>query len=313
MDKNVSKAFEQIIEELKSLELLFKNKRLKDLINYSRLDVIVRKDVLNIDVIWKRFLKERADSMPLDLLYWRMIKKNNLSSEEKELMQTTQSKIASLDKFIRVDFLSLFIFMDIYLSKLIELGETVWGYNINGLNTRSFTKFVKSLESKNCRNQNVNTIYVMFGEDMKWIENTLGFYRDKFIMHPRGAYQEYFGKGLMVPSIDIEHIKYNFDNKKNVENINIFIKKVIGKFPELESMEDYREKVYYLSQKLYLIENPKLRNEAENIILSVGFKSPNIFNVARIVLKFSLDFIRYLKHLVRANDAPYGMIKTEYE
>lgn len=312
--KNIRKIFDVMIDDLKSLGSLFRDKKPEELRNFSHCHIQIKQELSNLMVVWRRFIDEREELFELDLAQWQLFKKerNRLTKKEQKELDAIRKKMTVIEKKIRVDFLSLFLFFDIYLNKLIYLGQTVWGFKTRHAQYGSFTKFLRSLQRNKHKNKTLKTLYSMLGTDMNWIESTLGLYRDKFITHKRSHYQEWFGRRLFFPEIGIEHARYNFKDKKYIKKVNSMEKKLSFLIPQLKNEQSLRGKVYLMAKKLYLIENPILRAETEGIIMSIGIKSPDIYNLTRLIIKFSQDYIRYLKHLVKNNDAPYGMVVTEY-
>ena len=89
-------------------------------------------------------------------------------------------------------------------------------------------------------------------------------------------------------------------------------KKLEKIIPALSEGENPRQKISLLAKNLYLLEDPSLRNEAEGLIRKVGMKSPDIFSVVRFVKKFSQDYIRFLKHEIKQDGSPYGIIQENH-
>lgn len=307
--------FDAIIEELKELEELIKKEEPGKQKVFARHHVMTLHDVTNLKTIWDRFSKTREDLFKLDYLD-RILsdarQKKKLTERGERKLKTVWKKHATLTRYLRVDFISLFLFLDIYLNKVPLLGRVIWGTDINGVEYKSFTAFLGSLRKDKHKNIHLKGLYNALSPDMQWIESKLGFYRDKFITHQGSPYQEWFGWGYNTSEVSIEHINYDLGSDKQQERVRNVVAKVKKIFPEIQEMEDIRQKVYFLAKNLYRIDHGETRGEVADLIRSIGTISPNIYSIISIVIKFSRDYYRYLRHLITKGVVPYGLIMTEY-
>src|SRR5688500_7911182 len=113
--------FDKIIDELKQLEEMVKNEESQKLKVFSRHNVMILQDLNNLKIVWNRFIKTREDLFEVDhierFLYEAKNKKKLTEKGERKL-KTIWKKQSYLTKQLRVDFISLFLFLDIYLNKL---------------------------------------------------------------------------------------------------------------------------------------------------------------------------------------------------
>jgi len=306
--------FKSIVNELGELEALIKKEEPNKLKTFSRHHVMTLHDVVNLITIWDRFTKIREELFKLDYLQemlFRAQKENKLTEKAEKKLKSLSKKHNILTNQLRVDFISLFLFLDIYLDKLPLLGRVIWG-NVQNVEYSSLTDFFDSLKKEKHNNKQLQSLFHSLNPDMWWIESKLGFYRDKFITHQGSPYQEWFGWGFNTSEVSIEHINYDLGNEKHEKRVKDIVEKVKKIFPEIEAMEDIRQKVHYLAENLYRIEKGAVRAEVVSLIRSIGTVSPNIYSIVSIVIKFSQDYLRYLRHLTTKEVIPYGLIVTDY-
>jgi hypothetical protein len=213
---------------------------------------------------------------------------------------------AKLANSLKVDLKSLFLFTDIMLNKLTLLIRSVVNQR-RGIGYRSFTSFLKSirkLEGKDSEYAWEHGFYQEHGEELERIDVLLGFYRDKFIVHVSGPYQEGIVRSLYFPEIRLDHTSWKlkeFDLNKFLELIG----EIGNVIPEkdkygnrLKSPGDPRPKVDALFVNLHRIKDPKLRERAEGYIRSVGLSTPDIYYLIKTIKDTTGGVIRSLANWI---------------
>jgi len=129
----------------------------------------------------------------------------------------------------------------------------------------------------------------------------IGFYRDKFIVHISGPYQEGMNWSVYLPDIRIDHTSWKLDEFDFVK-FNELVKQLNDILPSkdkygkpLEVRGDPRLKIEVLFMNLHKIKNPDLKQRAEGYIRSVGLMSPDIYYLLKTVKDTAIQIIKYLE------------------
>ena len=302
------KHFIELIDQLKQMESLFKNVKDKNIVRHiGKHDVLVRGELKDLDIIWMKFLKDRQELIDLAPLSSKYLdSKKDLNSEEVRKVFRRESELTNS---LKVDLKSLFLFSDILFNKLVLLIRAVANPK-RCIQYRSYTSFLKSLrklDSSNPESAWEYALYQSYGEDLERIDVLLGFYRDKFIVHVSGPYQEGIVRSLYYPEIRLDHTSWKldeFDLKKFMELINelgdiVPAKDKYGRPMDKES--DPRPKVEALFVNLHRIKDPNLREKAEDYIRSVGLSTPDIYYLLKAIKETTMDIICSLSDFVKKN------------
>ena len=210
-------------------KLCSKKSKTKDVVrNISKHDVLVRGELNDLDIIWRRFLRDRQELIDL------APKMEKYFDNQEDLNSAGARKVfereAKLANSLKVDLKSLFLFTDIMLNKLTLLIRSVVNQR-RGIEYRSFTSFLKSirkLEGKDSDYAWVHGFYQEHGEEPERIDVLLGFYRDKFIVHVSGPYQEGIVRSLYFPEIRLDHTSWKlkeFDLNEFLELIGEIVER----------------------------------------------------------------------------------------
>jgi len=300
--------FVELVDQLKQMESLFKDVEDKDVVRrISKHDVLVRGELNDLDIIWRRFLTSRQeliDLAPLSRKYFD--DEGDINSEEARQVLGRESELTNS---LKVDLKSLFLFSDILFNKLVLLVRAVANPK-RGIEYRSYTSFLKSLrkiDGSNPESAWEYTLYQSFGEDLERIDVLLGFYRDKFIVHVSGPYQEGIVRSVYLPEIRLDHTSWKldeFDLKKFMELVDelgdiIPDKDKFGR--PMDQVSDPRPKVEVLFVNLHRIKDPNLRQRAEGYISSVGLSTPDIYYLLKTMKDTAMDIVESLSHYARQN------------
>lgn len=289
--------FVELIDQLKQMESLFKRVEDKDIVRrISKHDVLVRGELNDLSIIWRRFLKDRQELIDLAPLSRKYLDgKDDINSQEARKVRGRESELTNS---LKVDLKSLFLFADILFNKLTLLIRAV-ANSKREIEYRSFSSFLKSLQKLDGSNANSAweyRLYQRYGEDLERIDVLLGFYRDKFIVHVSGPYQESITRSVYFPEIRLNHTSWKldeFDLEKFLELAselgNIMPKKDTSGKP-MNKPSDPRPKVEALFVNLHRIKDPNLRQRAEGYIRSVGLSTPDIY----YLLKTIKDTAKYI-------------------
>ncbi len=290
--------FKQIISKLKHQEKLFKKISNKDVVRrISKQRVMVRSELNDLDIIWRRFLRTRAQLLRLDAVFHSDGKTMALKTPaDKRLFR----RINNLSATLKVDLKSLFLFADILFNKLVLLVPCVHGPTA-AVKYQSFTAFLKTARNLNDRTSPEALLYRALGEDLERIDVLLGFYRDKFIVHVLGAYQEGVSRSIgPPPEFKLNHTSYKLD-QFNFVAFHELITQLRGILPDtdryghpLTSHRDPRLPIDTLFRNLHKIKDPELRQKAEGCIRSVGINSPDIYYLIKTVKDTTLKLIDFL-------------------
>jgi len=302
------KHFVELTEQLKQMESLFQDVEDKDVVRrISKHDVLVRGELSDLDIIWRRFLKDRQeliDLAPLSRKYLDGEKDINSEEARKVLGRETE-----LTNSLKVDLKSLFLFSDILFNKFVLLIRAVVNPK-RGIEYRSYTSFLKSLgklDGSHPESSWEYALYKNYGEDLERIDVLLCFYRDKFIVHLSGPYQEGIVRSVYLPEIRLDHTSWKlseFDLNKFLELVNalgdIVPKK--DKFGRpMDQKSDPRPKVEALFLNLHRIKDLSLRERAEGYIRSVGLSTPDIYYLLKTIKDTARDIILSLSDFVKQN------------
>jgi hypothetical protein len=294
--------FGEIIDSLKKMEMLFQQIENKDNVRrISKHDVLVRGELKDLDIIWKRFLCNRQELIELSTKRDQYLqeKGNPKSKEAQEIFKREDEVVNSL----KVDLKSLFLFGDILFNKLVLLIRAIYGAN-RGIKYESFSSFLKSIRNLEKITSPEHMLYSKLGEDLEKIDVLLGFYRDKFIVHVSGPYQEGMNWSVYLPDIGIDHTSWKLD-KFNFDEFNELVELLNDILPSrdkygnpLEKPCDPRLKVEVLFMNLHKIKDPDLKQRAEGYIRSVGLRSPDIYYLLKTVKDTSIQVIESLEEYV---------------
>jgi len=202
------------------------------------------------------------------------------------------------------------MFSNILIYKIVLLIVSVTGQRKRGVKTRSFSSYLKAIRKlKGGRSENdwEYNFYKKYGEDLERLGVLLGFYRDKFIVHVAGPYQEGISLAVYNPEIKLDHTSWNFDSfdlNKFMELVNqlgdILPKKDKYGRP-LDQESDPRPKVEMLFLNLHKINDDDLRQDAERYIKSVGMSSPDIYYLVKTIKDNVKDVISELAIFIKSN------------
>ena len=284
--------FRQLVGRLKELETLLRRVQDKDTVRrISRHDVLVRGELNDLDTIWRRFLRSRQEL--IDLEFEGLLdcdQGHGVTARERDLSNT-----------LKVDLKSLFLFGDILFNKLVLLVRAVVGPK-RGIEYRSFSSFLKSIRKLAGRGSESweSRLYQRLGEDLERIEVLLGFYRDKFIVHVSGPYQEGIVRSVYLPEIRLDHTSWKLA-KFDLKKFMVLVKQLGDIIPENDKYgrpigkpSDPRPKVEALFANLHRIRDPNLRERAEGYIRSVGMGTPDIYRLVAAMTDAALGIIASL-------------------
>jgi len=288
--------FREIIEKLKEQEKLFKNIKNKDIVRrISKHDVLVRGELNDLDVIWNRFLHNRNELLKVDSLSRKYLNNKFKSKEARKLFAIERKLTASL----KVDLKSLFLFGDILFNKLVLLGGAVYGQS-RGVKVESFSAFLRSIRKLKVGNLPERLLYKRIGDDLEKIDVLLGFYRDKFIVHVSGPYQEGVNRAIYFPEFRLDHTSWKL-NQFDFSKFNKLVNQLKNILPEkdrhgnpLDKQCDPRSKIDVLFKNLHKIKDNKLKQKAEGYIRSVGLSSPDIYYLIKTLKDTAIKFIEFL-------------------
>lgn len=300
--------FVELIDQLKQMESIFKGVEDKDVVRrISKHDVLVRGELNDLDVIWRRFLKNRQELIDLAPIGRRYFDgEEDINSEEARKALGRESELTNS---LKVDLKSLFLFSDILFNKLVLLIRAVVNPK-TGIQTRSYTSFLKSLRKLNGsspENAWEYALYQHYGEDLERIDVLLGFYRDKFIVHVSGPYQEGIVRSVYLPEMRLDHTSWKldeFDLEKFMELVNelgdiVPVKDKYGR--PMDQASDPRPKVEALFVNLHKVKDPSLRERAEGYIRSVGLSTPDIYYLLNAIKDTTIDIVRSLSDYITQN------------
>ncbi len=179
-----------------------------------------------------------------------------------------------------------------------------------GIEYRSYTSFLKSLrklDGSTPESAWEYALYQSYGEDLERIDVLLGFYRDKFIVHVSGPYQESIVHSVYLPEIQLDHTSWklaDFDLEKFLELVDklgdiVPDKDKLGR--PMDQLSDPRLKVEALFVNLHRIKDPNLRERAEGYIRSVGLSTPDIYYLLKTIKDTAMDIVKSLSDYVRQN------------
>ena len=124
MDTYNPKHFVELIEQLVKMGSLLKCVEDKDVVRrISKNDVVVRGELKDLDIIWRRFLNDRQeliDLAPISREYFE--NKADINSVEAKHILARETELTNS---LKVDLKSLFLFSDILFNKLILLVRAV--------------------------------------------------------------------------------------------------------------------------------------------------------------------------------------------
>lgn len=300
--------FIELIDQLKQMVLLFKGIKDKNIVRrFGKHDVFVRGELHDLDVIWKRFLKNRKELIDLGPLSTKYLhgEKDNDTEEAGRVF----AREAKLRKELKVDLKSLFLFTDILFNKTILLVRAVVNPK-RGIEYRSYTSFIKSLRKLDGNDKESiweYSLYQKFGENLERIDVLLGFYRDKFIVHVSGPYQEGLAYSVYFPEIRLDHTSWKLD-KFDLNKFMELVKEIGDIIPKkdkfgrpMDQESDPRPKVESLFVNLHLIKDPKLRERAEGYIRSIGLSTPDIYYLLKTIKDTMTDIVMLLSDYINKN------------
>lgn len=281
--------FEELVGRLKKMEALFKGVEDEDVVRrISKHDVLVRGELNDLNIVWRRFLRDRQELINLAPLSRKYVVDNeDVSSDE---AQETLRRETDLTNSLKVELKSLFLFGDTLFNKLVLLIRAVIGPK-RGIEYRSFSSFLKSIRKLHSGEWEMweCQLYETFGENLERIEVLLGFYRDKFIVHVSGPYQEGIGYSVNLPGIHLDHTSWKldeFDLEKFMELVSQ-LGDIVPKNDKygrpLGKPSDPRPKVEAVFVNLHRIQDPNLRQRAEGYIRSVGLSTPDIYYLLKTI------------------------------
>lgn len=295
--------FKEIIDKLKEQEKLFKNIEDKEIVRrISKHDVLVRGELNDLDVIWNRFLYNRNELLKVDYLSHKYTDKDDFKSEEAKKLFAKELKLTAS---LKVDLKSLFLFGDILFNKFVLLGRSVYGQS-RGVKVESFSSFIKSIRNLKDNSLPEYSLYKEIGEDLEKIDVLLGFYRDKFIVHVSGSYQEGITRGVYVPEFQLDHTSWKLDQfdftefKKLTDQLKSILPEQDRYGNPLDQPCDPRLKIDALFRNLHKIKDDKLREKAEGYIRSVGLTSPDIYYLIKTLKDTSIKFIEFLMEQINS-------------
>lgn len=309
-DKNIydPQHFEEVIDYLKQMEGLFKRIENRDIVRrISKHDVLVRGELKDLNIIWRRFLKDRQELIDLAPRIKKSLEgKEDINSREARRTQVRESYLANS---LKVDLKSLFLFGDILFNKLVLLIRAVVGPK-RGLEYRSFSSFLKSMRKLDGTNPDSlweHTMYQKFGEDLERIDVLLGFYRDKFIVHLSGPYQEGIVRSVYLPEIRLDHTSWKLD-EFDLEKFMVLINEIGDIVPKedkygrpMNKPSDPRPKIEALFMNLHRIKDPSLRERAEGYIRSIGLSTPDIYYLLKMSKDITIEIIKSLSKYIEKN------------
>ena len=297
-----SNHFQQIIDKLKEQEKLFRKFRVQSVVpKISSNDVVVRGELKDLNTIWKRFLKNRIRLLKIQPQIHDYLEKRTHDEKAAKMLFKEQ---ANLEAELKVDLKCIFLFGDILFNKLVLLARSIYG-EVNKVEYRSFTSFLKSLRKLQNSSHPLLELYRNIGNELERLDVLLGFYRDKFIVHVLGPYQEGVGMGVYHPEFNLDHSSTKL-TKFDFEKFNQFIVEIKDLIPNTDKYgrpllktSDPRPKVEVLFRNLHRIEDASLREKAEGYIRSVGLTTPDIYTLVESIkdvsLKFINEFMREIK------------------
>ncbi len=296
--------FDEIVQRLKQLERCFRNIAETDVVQrISKHDILLRGELQDLSVIWTRFLRDRKELIelaPLTRPYLEGAK--DINSEEARLLFQRET---ALTNSLKVDLKSLFLFADILFNKLALLVRAVYGPTRN-IKYESFSSFLKSIRLAEAGGRPERGLYESVGESFERIDVLLGFYRDKFIVHVSGPYQEGVVRAVYLPEIRLDHTSWKL-NEFDLESFGRFVDELGDVLPQrdkygnpLKARADPRLKVETLFLNLHKIRDPNLRQRAEGYIRSVGLSTPDIYYLIKTVKDSVIKTIDHLEQYVRS-------------
>lgn len=297
-----SKHFDELIKEVKDFDLvvsLISDKNQSQKVHRHVASIL--SELRDLDLIWQRFLKTREESIQIGTKTWHIN-----TQEEFEKNRSLFKEDDELNKKLKVDIKSLFIFSDIFFNKLTLLIGGIIGRQ-QGIKYESFSSFLKSLRTKAQPNSTEMDLYKDIGEDFEKIDVLLGFYRDKFIIHLNQTYQESLIKSVAYPEINIDFTSYYLD-KFDYEKFFDFISKIKDILPEKDKYgnpifkkSDPRLKIEILFTNLYKIKDTELKQIAEQYIRTVGIRTPDIYYLMKLVKECIIKILDFMKKYIISN------------
>lgn len=295
--------FEEIVNQLKKMEMLFKHIENKDIVRkISKHDVLVRGELIDLNIIWKRFLHDRQELIGVSTLAHKYLK-GNADRNSKEA-QEIFSRETELKNSLKVDLKSLFLFGDILFNKLVLLIRAVYEQT-RGIKYESFSSFLKSIRGLKENGSPEYKLYSKLSENLEKIDVLLGFYRDKFIVHVFGPYQEGISWSVHFPEIKLNHTSWKLD-EFDFGKFNNLVEQLKDILPEKDKYGnplgkpcDPRLKVEVLFINLHKIKDPDLKQRAEGYIRSVGLTTPDIYYLLKTVKDTAIQMIESLENHVK--------------
>lgn len=291
------KHFQEIIDKLREQEKLFNRIKDKDIVRrISKHDVLVRGELNDLDIIWNRFLHNRNELIEIERLFEKYLYKGDLKSEKAKKLFADKRK---LEACLTVDLKSIFLFGDILFNKLVLLGRSVCGQS-RGVKIESFSVYLKSIKKLRDNNLPECLLYERIGEDLEKIDALLGFYRDKFIVHVSGPYQEGTSHSICFPEFSLHHTSWKLD-EFDFNKFNKLANQLRDILPDkdksgnpLNKPCDPRLKIDILFKNLHKIHDTDLRQQAEGFVRSVGLSSPDIYYLTKTIKGTAIRFIVFL-------------------
>ncbi len=292
------KHFRELIDEIEGLWKLYDGRKETAEFRIITLQTLtVRTELEDLDLIWQRFLRARAKLLALDpRLSKSLLDEKFESSKHAYLSRIQRSTLAQL----RADLKSLFLFSDILFNKLVLLIRSVFGPT-RRVKHESFSSFLKSIRSLDDKALRETRLYEKVGEQFERIDVLMGFYRDKFIVHPLGPYQESIIRGVYQPDFVVDHSSDNLE-KFDLPRFRDLIKELHGILPThdrygkpLGDTGDPRLKVEVLFYNLHKIKDAGLRERAEGFIRSIGIRTPDVYYLVKTVKSAVLGTVEILR------------------
>jgi hypothetical protein len=193
-----------------------------------------------------------------------------------------EARMARLQIRLRVDVRSFFVFGDALLSELVSLSQLYWSAPEGVEHNQGASAFCRSVERIDAGALDVST---PFGqamsallEPLRLVEATLGFYRDKFIIHvPAGLQPLPATPEAMTPTYLRGTPATDAEYRQLRKTLNsIFARE--GR-PERAGIES-RDLVAFLGEHLDELRDPQSIKTAQNLLRTWGGAAPDVAQVA---------------------------------
>jgi hypothetical protein len=192
---------------------------------------------------------------------------------------------------LEIDFITLFIFMHIFLTELIQVIQVIPKEMKKNIGVEGFTQFFNDISRKDTF---LKQFYIENRNELNTLEFEMSFYRDKFIEHNNRVSTDWKTVISHKREFYIEYVPKSPSTNEKITKIKDFLS---SEFPDILGFEEDKDVIQFMRSIFGQIKDTALRDKVENLLKRNNYRSPNIYTVLIDLLKVTNAFLDELEKI----------------